>query len=80
MSEYLIRYRYPGTTNGKPVGDVYVQAISASISPGSFSYCKEPEHATRWPDQDAAELELARRTWRHNGGHVVALEDAEVLS
>lgn len=77
MSEpHLIRYTYLGTTNGKPVGDVYVEDIDW-LSPGSFSHTYDPKVATQWQSREAAELEIQRHKWP--GAHAVPAKDAPEL-
>lgn len=64
MSDYyfVIRYRYPGTVNGRPVG--YVYALNCSyLSPGVWSYAKDPEDASMWHTREEAEAELAGHRW-----------------
>ena len=59
---YVIRYRYPGTTNGVPVGDVYALDVG-TLSPGSWSYTKDPLTATAFPNDEDARAEVARHSW-----------------
>lgn len=62
MSTWAIKYRYRGTTNGKPVGIVYALNCH-DISPRVWSYTKEPHTATQFPTQESAQSEIARHQW-----------------
>jgi hypothetical protein len=57
--KYAIRYRYPGTENGTPVGVVF--ALDAGdIAPGVWSYAKDPREATLFDTAEDAERTLAQ--------------------
>lgn len=64
MSDYIIRYRYPGTVNGRRVGRVYVlRCDGPGFAPGTFSYTKDPREATGWATEPEANDVLNRTYW-----------------
>lgn len=78
--KYVVRYTYPGTAGGKPVGVVYVQALRDSIPDypdDVFTYTKELAGATRWEYEDAVEA-IRMKHWP-DGALVLAGEAAQVL-
>lgn len=81
MSEkVLIRYNYPGTTNGKPVGEVYVTDVyGGGVNDIAFSHTYDPAKALRFTREQAADA-LSYRSWRHNNGRIVPLSEAVNLT
>lgn len=80
--QVLIRYTYPGTTNGRPVGEVYALRLPESLvgRRGGFSYAKDPAQATAFTPSEAAALireHGERSVWP--GAQAVPLDAAEVL-
>lgn len=64
MTVWVIRYRYPGTTNGQPVGLVYaVECTGPAFTPGTWSYAKAPEDATRFDTREDAETVARTKHW-----------------
>jgi hypothetical protein len=76
-SKFVIRYRYPGTLNHRPVGVVYAEDISY-ISPGSWSYSKDPQEATKFDSEEDAERAMRNKNWPE--ATVVRLSQAKVLA
>lgn len=74
--EVLIRYRYPGTSEGKPVGDVYVTIPQFG---SGFSHTYLVNEASRFTRLRAADLIASKSMWRHAGAHPVAANEAEDL-
>lgn len=72
---YLIRYTYPGTRNGRPVGDVYVTGPHFGTDIWSHTY--EPSKAARWRTRAEAEAALRDKRWN---GHVIPEAKATVLA
>lgn len=58
---YVIRYRYPGTVQGDPVGVVY--AVKCSWGRDVWSYEKHPAHAEWFPTEAEAEAERVKHSW-----------------
>lgn len=73
---YLIRYDYPGTTNGQPVGAVYVERIPWA-GEGVYSYTRDPQEATVWDTAEAAEAEARGKHWPDR--MILALEECPRL-
>ncbi len=67
---HVIRYRYPGTTNGgQPVGLVYLQDVADEV-PGyprgsAYSYTKNPQRATTFDGRLGAQeiIDGHARSW-----------------
>lgn len=78
-TKYVIRYTYPGTTSGKPVGQVYVQAVRERI-PGfpmeAYSYTKSVDDATKWSYDEGV---VALRTHYWTRAALVLAGEAERL-
>jgi hypothetical protein len=69
MTGYLIRHTYPGTINGREVGDVYVTGphfVEHNPDRSIWSHTYNPAEAAVFATVDEAERELARRSWRRN--------------
>jgi hypothetical protein len=64
--KYAIRYRYPGSDRGVPVGIVYALRVR-DVIPGYprdvWSYSTDPKSATRFSSRDEAEQEAAHHNW-----------------
>jgi hypothetical protein len=60
---YVIRYRYPGTANGSPVGIVYALDIAHLSGRGAWSYVKDPREATMFDSEEAAERVIDGKHW-----------------
>ena len=58
---YVIRYDSHSTVNGVRVGRVYVRSVG-DVSPGAFSYTKDPAEASTFERDEAVGL-LHRHTW-----------------
>jgi hypothetical protein len=65
VKRYVIRYEYPGTVNGQPVGTVYALDIS-DLSPGSWSYSKKPESATLFDSYEQAQKVREKHRWNYS--------------
>jgi len=74
---YVVRFRYPGTTSGAPVGLVYALDIG-HLWPGTWSYVKDPAGATHFDTLEDAER-VSRRRYPWHEATVVPMEDAEIL-
>lgn len=76
---YLIRYDYPGTINGKPVGRVYLTGPLFGGS-GIFSHTYDPSDPTvaRFPTVAHASREISRGYWPN--ASVIPASEAEALS
>jgi hypothetical protein len=59
VAAWAIRYRYPGTVNGRPVGKVYV----VDIGHRSWSYTYDIEEATTFATRAEAEAVARRHYW-----------------
>jgi hypothetical protein len=77
---FVIRYRYPGSAGGTPVGLVYAQEQRA-LGPSVWSYTKDPGKATAFGTAEEAEATIAPRRRRGSWPEatVIALADAEPL-
>jgi hypothetical protein len=75
-AEVVIRYTYPGTTNGQPVGDVYV--TGPHFGGDIWSHTYRVSEAAKFTAEDAAR-KLVEKSWRRNGGRAVPVEEAEDL-
>lgn len=78
-STVVIKYDYPGTTNGEAVGPVYVQRV-ADVIPNYpedvFSYSKNHQEATKFRESVALR-EISKRYWPN--AKIVSLKEAEPL-
>lgn len=74
---YVIRYIYPGTTNGKPVGLVFI--TGPHFGQDIWSHTKKVAEAATWDTFEEAYQELSRRSWRHNSAIVVEKSEARDL-
>jgi hypothetical protein len=73
----LIQYDYPGTTNGKPVGTVYVVEPLFGPESGVYSHTYRVDEASLW-SAEGAEREIGRRYWPN--ARAVRLDEARDLS
>lgn len=75
----VIRYRYPGTTGGRHVGEVYVRDIADCIPTMSsrrvFSYAKDPAKATHFTQSEAERL-----AYKWPGCTIESLAEARVIA
>ena len=72
VTRFAISYHSNSTVNGEPVGRVFAQDIGR-ISPGCWSYSKDPREATLFSDWDSAFRESQKhRFWSYM--QVVAVE------
>lgn len=62
MKRYVIRYEYPGTVNGEPVGTIYARECGW-VSPGSWSYRRDPHEATQFPTLEEALHVMRDKSW-----------------
>lgn len=62
MRFFAIQYESRSTVNGEPVGTVYAVDIS-HLSPGAWSYTKDPERATLFKGSELAERVIAQHLW-----------------
>lgn len=74
-STVVIQYDYPGTTNGRPVGTVYVERVQ--WGEGVFSHTYDPEQATKFSPEEAAR-EISIRYWPR--ARPVPLNEAKSLA
>lgn len=58
---WAIRYRYPGTVNGQPVGMVYAVSVT-HLAPLAWSYTRDIDTATTFASRAEAEA-VARGKW-----------------
>ena len=61
---WVIRYRYPGTVSGRPVGWVYALHLP-EIGPGVWSYTTERDAATTF-DSEAEAERVGHHMWWPN--------------
>lgn len=74
----LIRYKFPGTTNGREVGMVYVTDVLGMGATGStFSHTYKPIEALKLTAEEAGRI---LRKWSHNGGVIVDAAGAPDLT
>lgn len=59
---WVIEYDYPGTVQDKPVGFVFALNIN-QISPGAWSYTKDPNEATAFTTEEDARAEATKHAW-----------------
>lgn len=58
---HIIRYEYPGTTNGQPVGTVYVTGPWFGIE--TYSHTYKVEDAAKFPSRDEAMELMHGKSW-----------------
>jgi hypothetical protein len=74
---YLITHDSGATSNGRPLGRVYV--TGPHFGSDTWSHTYDPSTAATWPDEESAWLEINRRSWRHFEPTVVLAAEARNL-